>query len=180
MLDVPALAALAARLLAGRPHARGELRAKLLRVATRAAARAPPAPPDADAAPPARGAAAAVDATLGELASRGLLDDAQYALWHAAQRAPGGARPRSRAQLAGELAAKRVASADAAAPLLAHSDAAAAAAVAARKPRMTDAELRRHLAWKGFNFQTIARVVEQRRESRDAGSSSESPPPPLA
>lgn len=74
---------------------------------------------------------------------------------------------RSRAQLAAELNAKRVPREDAAAAMSGHSDARVAAAIAARKPALSNAALRKHLTWKGFGFGTIDAVLEARRRGAD-------------
>jgi len=185
----PSLLALGVSLLANRPHSAAELSRKLAAVALRRAAKGgggaaaaaadPAAPP-----PPCPRAAAA--AAVAALAARGLVDDAAYARWHVAQRgAARAARPRSRAQLLGELAGKAVArgAADAALAVVgAHSELAACAAAAARKPRLGAAALRRHLFYKAFAAPAVARVLAARAEGTlaalAAGGAGGGAPPP--
>ena len=153
-------------LLANRQHAAGELHQKLLRLLLRQQARATPPAGDGneDAAPPLPPPQLAA-AVIQELQRRGLLDDAAYAAWHAAQRAAPSGRPRSRAQLGAELAAKRLAPDLVRAHVAAHSELAACAAAALRKPSLSGPRLAEHLKWKGFAFWAVDRV----REARQAG-----------
>ena len=95
---------LATRLLVGRLHSQGELRAKLLRLALRADTRtkrinfsakendgsasagsAVDEQPTLESSSSGMGSAvAAIDAVIAELVLRGLVDDEEYALWHGA------------------------------------------------------------------------------------------------
>lgn len=186
ILSHPALLSHAVSLLANRLHGTSELRGKLMRLLlrqqTRAAvrsARAPgtasnddPAPTEDDASPgPAPPPPAALaSAVIAELQQRGLLDDAAYAAWHAAQRAAPSGRPRSRAQLGAELHAKQLPPELVRAQVRAHSELAACAAAALRKPSLRGPRLGAHLAWKGFPFWAIERVRAAREEEGALGA----------
>jgi SOS response regulatory protein OraA/RecX len=119
-------------------------------------------------------AAAAIDAVIAELKNRGLLNDDEYARWHIDQRtgispdSDGNAlrRPRSRAQLTGELLAKRVSSDIAIKAIGAHSDYDAAIRAAQRKPLLTDSELKKHLRWKAFSWASIQAAISLRNQER--------------
>ncbi len=140
-------------LLSGRAHTRVELERKLLTVVLRRAG----APGDAR---------AMVASVATELEARGLLDDAAYARWHASQRdsVAGARRPRSRAQLAGELYAKGVAASLVREIVAGHSELASCAAAALRRPALRSAQLVAHLKFKGFSFGVVARVARAHGE----------------
>ena len=185
----------AMRLLVGRLHSRGELRSKLVRVVLRSKARSERAElikTTSDADYPRRtklnevdrcafeGTEHAdlshfsdVDAVLNQLETRGLLSDDQFAEWHVEQRVSG-PRPRSRAQIAGELIAKRVNGDVVREAIRNYSDVDAAAHAAARKPHLSDSDLRKHLNWKAFSSAAIQTAIASRREMQ---SSTATPPP---
>ena len=192
MVFDPRLFGLATRLLIGRLHSCGELRTKLMRVALRANARKNAATTYGHRGGSGSGitmgdgdgdiggidiadtlsAAAAIDTVIAELKNRGLLNDNEYARWHIDQRtgiSPDGnalRRPRSRAQLTGELLAKRVSSDIAITAIGAHSDYDAAIIAAQRKPLLTDSELKKHLRWKAFSWASIQAAISLRNQER--------------
>jgi SOS response regulatory protein OraA/RecX len=189
----------AMRLLVGRLHSRGELRSKLLRVVLRSKARSERAEliktkSDAHSDHPRRtklnefdrsafegtehadsSHSSDVDAVLNQLETRGLLSDDQFAEWHVEQRVSG-PRPRSRAQIAGELIAKRVNGDVVREAIRNYSDVDAAAHAAARKPHLSDSDLRKHLNWKAFSSAAIQTAIASRREMQ---SSTATPPPQI-
>lgn len=158
-LVLASLAQHALRLLADRPHARGELRDKLTRLclrrklmSKRPAVRAL----YADVCPD-----AAVDEVLAQFDAQ-LLDDVVAAEWHVAQREA--YRPRSALQLRAELARKRVSS-EVAASVIArseHNELAAALRLARKKPRLSDDKLTAHLLRKGFSLGVAGAAVKAR------------------
>lgn len=193
----------ALKLLSGRPHSRGELSLKLLRVCERKRRRAQFVMTQTHALSntPLFGAGAAAGAYNG-LAARAfepleetavartdaqysapepcckaltaralesleagghLLEDAAYAKWHVAARAPSVGRPRSKLQLGAELFSKRVDGAAANAAMEeGHSELESAQAAAMRRPAATGPELSKHLRYKGFRTDVITRVVGER------------------
>jgi SOS response regulatory protein OraA/RecX len=144
-------------LLSGRAHSRVELERKLTSLLCRRRL------PQEEALP-------LVKSVSAELLERGLLDDEAYAAWHAAQRdaVAGTRRPRSRAQLAGELFAKGLPRAAVQGAVAGHCELASCAAAALRRPALRGAQLVSHLKFKGFQFWAVARVAHARDESEDA------------
>ena len=139
-------------LLGGRVHSRAELERKLCTVLLRRRTTGD-----------ARALAASV---CGELEERGLLDDAAYARWHAAQRdsAAGAPRPRSRAQLTNELYSKGLPAPLVQGAVAGHSELASCAAAALRRPTLCGAQLVSHLQFKGFAYWAVARAARAREE----------------
>ncbi len=141
-------------MLSGRAHAASELERKLCSLLLRKRA-------------PAEAARSLAASVCGELSERGLLDDATYARWHVAQRdaaAVGARRPRSRAQLAGELLQKGVPLELVRGAVAEHSELASCAAAALRRPALRGAQLSTHLKFKGFPGGLVARVARVREE----------------
>ncbi len=165
----------AMRLLSQRAHSRGELEAKLLRLASRRkgilsglAAEEGPAWQGGGgggegSVPTPRSLTRSV---LQELEAKGLLNDAEYAAWHVAQRAAH--RPRSRAQISAELRIKRVGGSAVEAALSSHSELAACAACALRRPSMSSVDLRKQLLNKAFARSTVAQVLAARAQGGSA------------
>ena len=134
------------KLLTARPQSRAELTRKLARVcASRQRSKL------ARFRQPFEGVdcGSAVAQAIAELERMALVDDSHYAAYHVEQRER--FRPRSRLALRGELAAKGVASAIGEAATADVDDAAAALALARRRPRGSDARaVVAFLARKGF------------------------------
>lgn len=161
-IAVDSLFAHAVRLLINRPYGSQELETRLAQLcrrrqlAKRAATRAVYASVEP---------AAIAKSVIQRLTATGALDDAYAAEWHVQQRVR--FRQRSRAQLSGELAQKRLRGGVATRALQQHDELAAAAALAAKKARVSDAALVQHLTLKGFPWPIVSRVMEARRTGAD-------------
>ncbi len=162
---IDSLLAHAVKLLTARPHSRTEVfqRLRLLCIkranAKRSALRAEYSGLDPS---------AEAEAVVQHLAGMGLLNDAEFAGWHVGQRVSHKAR--SRAHLLHELRSKGIPPDLATAAMRdgGYDEVEAALKAARRKPRVTLAELRQHLAFKGFSAETTNKVCTRLRQQPEA------------